>query len=127
MISLTYLGIHGFMAVIFALNVIRQRWRTKVSLGHGDKPELLTATRIFGNHNEYAPLLLLLLYVSETQGASAMFVHSIGILFTAGRLLHAIGLSIKPHGPSIYRFVGMNATFASLIACAIFLLRHAQV
>jgi uncharacterized membrane protein YecN with MAPEG domain len=124
--SILYLAIHGFMTVVLAVRVIRLRWKHKVSLGHGDKVELLTATRVFGNHNEYAPLFLLLLYACETQGASFTLVHSLGILFTFGRLSHAVGLSTRA-GPSFGRVLGMTTTFLSIAACSFFLLARARI
>lgn len=125
--SILYLALHGILSVILAIRIIRLRWKHKVSMGHGDKPDLMAATRVFGNHSEYTPLLLLLLFVSETHGASATFVHTVGIVFTLGRLTHAIGLTFRPNGRSLGRVVGMISTFTSIIACSIYLLMQSKI
>ncbi|MBN8554088.1 MAG: MAPEG family protein [Deltaproteobacteria bacterium] len=116
-----YLAIHAFLTIIFGIRIVRLRWKHKVSLGHGDKQELIAATRVFGNHNEYAPLFLILLFVLDFQNASAAFINTLGIAFTIGRISHAYALTHFV-GRSRYRVIGMVLTFGCLAAQAIALL-----
>ena len=116
-----YLAIHAFLTIILAIRVIRLRWKYKVSFHHGEQKELLIATRVFGNHNEYAPLFLILLFVLDFQSASAVLINGLGIVFTIGRLSHAIGLTYFP-GRSAGRVFGMILTFGCLTIEAIALL-----
>jgi uncharacterized membrane protein YecN with MAPEG domain len=112
-----YLAIHALLAIVLAIRVIRLRWRHRVSLGHGDQQELLTATRVFGNHNEYTPIFLILLFALDLQSAPSVLIHGLGITFTLGRISHAIGLTLGP-GKTKGRLVGMLLTFASLAVAA---------
>jgi len=113
-----YLAIHGFLTIILAVRIIRLRWRHKVSVGHGENSELMIATRVFGNHNEYAALFLILLFALDFQNTSTAAIHVLGSAFTVGRIAHAIGLSKKP-GRSFGRAVGMVLTFVSIAVASL--------
>jgi uncharacterized membrane protein YecN with MAPEG domain len=96
------------------VRVIRLRRRLAIGLGTGGDAELEQAVRGHGNFTEYAPIGLTVLASAELSGASAGWVHAIGVLLIAGRLLHAWGLS-KSSGYSIGRSTGMVTTITALI------------
>ncbi len=119
MISSYYIALHAFMMIFFAVRIIKLRWKHRVSLGHGEENELLTATRVFGNHNEYSPLFLIILFAIEFQGAPVMIIHSLASLFTLGRISHAFGL--KHNAATAGRKLGMIITFLCLGVGAVYL------
>ena len=113
-----YAGLNGFIAVALAINVSRLRGSHKVSIGTGGNPALEQATRAHGNFVENAPLVLLLMLVLALGGASAFWLHGLGIALTLGRVLHAQGLLSSP-GESPGRLLGITLTWITLIVAAI--------
>jgi uncharacterized protein len=107
--------------VVLALRIIRLRWKERVGIGSGDSLPLKAAVRVHGNFSEYVPLGLILLALVESSGASAQFMFTMGGLLFVARIFHAIGLT-KSIGVSIYRTIGVLATFAMLIVCAGYLI-----
>ena len=77
--------------------------------------------RAHGNFSEYVPLFLILLMLIETQGeVSFNFLLIICILFSYGRLAHAICFSFYDYNPFL-RISGMICTYFSLLVFAIIL------
>ena len=66
-----------------------------------------------GNFAEYAPLILLLLWLVETSAYPAWVVHGLGAALLAGRVLHAYGVS-QAREDFRFRVAGMMLTFATL-------------
>lgn len=120
-ISLIYVGLNVLLLVVLAILVIKTRMKNKVPLGDGGNESVLRAMRIHGNATEYIPVALFLLFLLEVNGAGRVFLHSMGIALTLGRVLHAYGLT-KSRGPSIGRFVGTTSTFLCLIVGSIYAL-----
>ena len=78
-------------------------------------PETLErAIRAHGNLIEYAPLFLLLLLLAEINQLDAVMLHSSGVSFFLGRLMHGIGFGFLRHSP-IMRIGGMSLTFLGFI------------
>ena len=93
------------------------RGKLNIALGDGGNPALLLAIRRHGNFIETAPFLLLLLAIVEINGAGKTWLHVIGLLLLAGRILHPIGLNAEnPTAP--LRAIGMTATVASALISA---------
>ena len=112
-----YFTAFGFLTVIHAIRVIRLRWKHRVSIGDGGVRELELMMRVFGNHSEYVPIGLILLICLEFVQAPTWHLHLCGMTLLIGRILHAIGL---PTGrPNVFRFIGMNLTFASILIASI--------
>lgn len=118
-ITALYGAIHAVFNVALAANVSRHRGKANVFLGTGDSEALLVAARRHGNHAEYVALALVLLLAAELSGGSANALHGIGAVFTLGRVLHAIGVGIKPSGP---RAAGALFTWLSIAAAGIYAL-----
>ena len=70
----------------------RERLRANVSLGDGGDPRLLVAMRRQANFVEQVPLALLLLALIELNGASQAWLHGLGLLLFASRIVHPLGL-----------------------------------
>ena len=108
----------GLLTLLHAFRVIRLRRTHRVGLGDGGRSDLLVASRIFGNHAEYAPLCLVFLVALEFVQAPGWYLHLTGSTLVLGRTLHAMGL-LKSQGHSRERVAGMMLTFASLILGAV--------
>lgn len=104
--------------------VVRQRRRHRVAIGDNGVPELVRAQRAFGNAVEYVPAALGALAILVVAGASPVLVHVIGATLFAGRVSHAIGLSLSA-GPTLGRTIGMGLTWIAWLVAAVSLLVHA--
>jgi len=126
MLSVTpiYGGLIALLFLWLSIAVIRQRARLNISVGDGGEKAMLKAMRTHANCAEYAPLGLLLMVLSEAQGAPFWLVHVLGVLLLAGRVMHAIGLGATPQITPL-RFAGMALTFTMLLAGAIASLGYA--
>lgn len=93
-IAAIYAGVNILLLLILAFRVPGMRQKHKVSLGHGENPELLRAMRAHGNAAEYIPAGLVgLTLLALLDPASPLWVlHAAGGALTLGRLLHAGGL-----------------------------------
>src|SRR5579872_7190592 len=91
-----YAGLNAILALVLAINVVRQRVATKVDMGHGGHVVLEQAQRAHGNLIEYVPIVLVLLLLLALGGLSATWLHVLGIALTVARLFHAWGLLTTP-------------------------------
>lgn len=114
-----YGALHAVFNVALAANVSRLRGKANVFLGTGDSPELLVAVRRHGNHSEYVGLALVVLLIAELAGGSDRMLHGVGAAFTLGRVLHAIGVGIKPSAP---RALGALFTWAAIAVGGVYAL-----
>ena len=87
-----YAGFCGLMLCWLALQTIKLRRANKVKLGDGGVAELQAAIRAHGNFAEYMPIVLILLFLLEYNGAHPVIIHIIGIAFMVGRYTHAKGI-----------------------------------
>ena len=119
-ITPVYLALLGMLFVPFTLRVGLYRVKNTILIGDGQDPELVRRIRGQGNFIETVPLAILLLIVMETLGASATWLHALGSLLVAGRLLHYIGLTEV--GPAVCRPIGMFSTLATYLIAPIWIL-----
>lgn len=108
-----YAALLAALFVILSLRVILLRRTAGVGLGDGGNAQLLRRQRVHANFAEYAPFTLLLMALAEWQGAPGWSLHLLGLLLTAGRLLHALGVSRTPERYGL-RVTAMSLTFAAL-------------
>jgi uncharacterized membrane protein YecN with MAPEG domain len=110
-----YLAAFGLLTILHSIRVIRLRRQHKVGIGvgTGQYPELERLVRVHGNHTEYVPMGLLLLFALEYMDAPVLFLHLVGAPLLMGRILHAGALS-RSHAGTPGRVVGMVLTFLSL-------------
>lgn len=116
-----YGALIALLGFILSMRVIRQRRGKRIGLGDGGDAALARASRVFGNFTEYAPLFVILLALAELTGVPLHWLHLYGVLFTAGRIAHALGLG-RSSGASAGRVGGMVATQLALIGLAVTLL-----
>jgi uncharacterized membrane protein YecN with MAPEG domain len=111
-----YVGANVLILLILALGVVRARAASKVILGDGGDPGLQRAIRVHGNAAEYVPAGLIgILALALLPAAPLWAVHAGGVLLTAGRILHAIGLS-NTSGRSFGRAFGTLFTWIAFLA-----------
>jgi uncharacterized membrane protein YecN with MAPEG domain len=121
-VNLSITGLYAsLLAILFvglAMNIIRLRLQFKVGIGDGGNAVLGKAIRVHGNFAEFIPLALLMLGIYELNGASPIWLHSLGAVLFIGRIFHAIGLS-KTIGVSKQRQIGMISLFTVIIILAV--------
>lgn len=117
--SAIYLAVNTLLLLYLSLRVVGRRRSAQVSLGTGGDADLEVRTRAHGNAAEYIPVTMLGLFVLAAMDAPLWMIHAIGGVFTAGRILHAIGLSatILPA-----RALGMVLTWLGMLGVALALL-----
>lgn len=104
--------------------VVRQRRRLRIGYGDGDAPELMGASRAFGNAAEYVPAGMAALVLMALVGAAPWVIHVTGAVFVLGRAIHAWGLS-RSVGATRARVFGMILTYVALLVGAVILLAYA--
>lgn len=123
-----YAGLLGLMMIPLTVHVIRGRRIYGLALGSSHF-DLQRRIRAHGNFMEYAPFFILLAGLAEYQGMPVPLVHVLGVVFVAGRLMHAYSLLIDEryeedaltHKP-VWRIAGMVSTFVVIGIIAFVLL-----
>jgi uncharacterized membrane protein YecN with MAPEG domain len=117
-ITALYAGLNALILLVLAFRVARQRGIAKVGIGTGGDERLERVSRIHGNAAENIPIVLILLGLAEACGSGPLLLHGMGIALTAGRLLHAWGLTRSPR-ESVGRASGMMLTWLALVVGAV--------
>ena len=117
-ITALYAGLLGLLMLILAFRVVAVRRATSIGLGDGGNALLFSRIRIHGNAAEYVPLALVLMLLLEINGASAGWLHVLGIALVIGRLAHAQGLTLSS-GVSPGRLIGNVLTWAVILIAAV--------
>ena len=104
------------MGLLFAVAGVRRSLGQ--SLGDGDNPRLIRASRRHGNFAENAAIFVISLALLEMLGDARVFVIGLAIVFVIGRLLHAIGLS-QTNTVNLWRIVGVVATAVAGVAVGV--------
>jgi len=101
--------------------VIRRRRHSKVAIGTADSDELSRAVRAHGNFTEVTPIFLISLLILELVDSYLWWVAILGILFIAGRILHAWSILVveAQRGSYSLRVAGMMLTVIPLAMSAI--------
>jgi uncharacterized membrane protein YecN with MAPEG domain len=106
----------GQMVLMFA--VARVRGSVHQSLGDGGDSRLLRAIRRHGNYEENAAIFIIGLALLEMMGAIRLFVIGLAAVFIAGRIAHAIGLSMEKTANPL-RVAGVIATIGVGVALGV--------
>ncbi len=122
MITLFYASLLALLMVVLALRIAALRGRAKVALGDGGNPDLHTRIRVFGNFIEWVPMILILMLLIERSAGSVYFLHAVGIVLIAARILHALSLRAELASKPLMlgRFVSTVATISCLALSAIY-------
>jgi hypothetical protein len=113
-----YAAILAALFLVLSMRVISQRRQAQVEIGAGEDRELLRRMRVHANFTEYAPFAIVLLALSESLKAPSIWLHLLGLVLVAGRVLHAYALSQSPHILR-YRVLGMVLTFGVIATSAL--------
>lgn len=116
-----YAALLALLFVALGIRIIRLRRRLKIGIGDAGNERMLRAMRVHANFAEYVPLALIMILLTELQGAAPLFVHALGLCLLAGRLSHAWGVS-QTREKFIWRVAGMAMTFTTLLSAALYLL-----
>lgn len=92
-----------------------QRFRAKVSLGHGADKALECRIRTQANFVEYTPLILIVMGLAEANGAPATAMWALAAALVLGRAAHAFGML---GGPLRARQLGILLTWLALLGGA---------
>lgn len=113
-ITALYAAIFGVLALVLSNIVSAQRAKANISIMHGDNMQLALWIRRHGNLVETIPLALILMGLSETLGMPAMWLHAMGLLLLASRLIHVVGLNTdRPAAP--LRIIGGSGTQLAML------------
>jgi uncharacterized membrane protein YecN with MAPEG domain len=113
-----YAGLLAIIMVVLLGNVGRLRSKKGVALGDNGDSDLIIANRQHMNFVECVPLALILLAVVEANGAPRGWVHALGILLLASRLIHPFGITPVTMN-TICRIVGSGGSILMVVAAAI--------
>ncbi|MCR9113110.1 MAG: MAPEG family protein [Rhodobacteraceae bacterium] len=121
-----YAGLLALLFVALSARVIVQRRRAHVSVGDGNDQSLRQKMRVHANFAEYTPIGLVLLGLTELQGAPYWVVHLLGLMLLTGRLAHAAGMGASPQRLS-FRVTGMVLTLAMITLAGLANVFHALI
>lgn len=124
-VTALYASILAIAAVILAILVSAHRGKLGVALMDGGNPDLMASIRRHGNFTENVPFAVLLMALAEARGMPAFWLHGIGILLLAARLIHVFGINAhQPANP--LRIAGTVGTHVCVLGAAVFLLWSLQ-
>jgi uncharacterized protein len=104
-------------------HVTMLRAKTGISILDGGNTGLAERIRRHGNFAETVPMVLLLMAVAELLGTAPTWLHAIGLLLVAGRILHPLGLKHDQPAAVLRIMGGAATTVATLIAAGNIALR----
>ena len=116
--ALIYLVMFILIFIALTVAVIRQRRGKQIGIGDGGDKTLARWVRVHGNFVECATFGIPAIFGLVLAGSPPWPVHVVAVLFIAGRLAHAQGLSGSA-GASIGRAAGMVLTWAALVSACI--------
>jgi len=123
-ITATYAALNALVFLALSWHVIAYRRAKLISLGDTGDKALLKRMRAQANAAEYMPIALILLALTEANGAPPLATHALGLALLTGRILHPLGFAATPQ-KIILRQIGMLLTLAMMALSALGLLAHA--
>ena len=117
-----YAALLGIILLVLSIRVVAVvRAKGNVLYGDGGNPDYTTVVRAQANFIEYVPLIIILIGFAEAGGTSDTWIHAMGAGLVVGRVLHPMGLKNDP-GINVFRFIGTNLTWITLLAASILVL-----
>ena len=116
-----YAALLGIQMIILTVRVIMLRSSLDISLGDGGNPDLLERVRGHGNFSEFVPLALILIALVELGGLAVFWVHILGMVLVASRVIQPFGLRADVTTTPL-RIIGNSASFAVIMAASLILL-----
>ncbi|MCX7560917.1 MAPEG family protein [Sulfitobacter sp. F26204] len=118
-----YAALTALVFLVLSWRVIQYRRASSISLGDTGDKNLLKRMRAQANCAEYSPIALILLMLTELNGAPAIAIHLMGIALVAGRVLHPLGFASTPQ-KIVLRQLGMLLTLGMIAFSALGLIGH---
>jgi uncharacterized membrane protein YecN with MAPEG domain len=101
--------VNGAILLVLTVRVVVMRRRDGIVLGDNDDRVMTKAIRGQANAAEQIPMGLILIGLIELQGGGTMVLAALAVMFSIGRLMHAIYFAV--HGTTWrLRFYGMLLT-----------------
>ena len=116
MITAFYASLLTLLLCVLALKVIKARRYHKVGYADGGITDMQVVRAAHSNAVDYIPITVILLFFLEYQGAAAWLIHSVGVVFILGRLIHARSILAKDFKG---RVRGMQITIWVMITLAV--------
>jgi uncharacterized membrane protein YecN with MAPEG domain len=116
-----YAALGTLLVLILALRVSAIRHGKRVEFGDGGDQGVLRRIRAHANAIENLPLALLLLLLLELNQTQPLLLHVCGCVLIAGRVLHALGMSVSSGG-QFGRFTGTLLTWGVMMVMSVLLL-----
>ncbi len=124
MITALYASLLALWLVFLSFRVIALRGSPVfafLNINTDDEEMLQRAVRAHGNLTEYAPMMVILLYLLEQSSANPSTLHALGLSFLAGRLMHGICFGFLRSSMPL-RIGGTVLTLTPLLSAAALLL-----
>ena len=122
-ITAIYAALLAILGVGLSVYVSVNRGTYAVALGDGGNAQLQLIIRRHANFTESVPLALIVLGLAEAGGLSPLWLHGVGGLLLASRLIHPFGLSFT-NPTSLPRVAGaVGTSVATGIAAGAILLQ----
>ena len=120
-ITAIYAGLLAIFALVLSARAGGYRGKAQVSILYGDPINWELAQRVRAHQNflEYVPIILILMGVSELNGAGATMLHSVGALLIVARIAHLVGLK-HDNMAHIGRLIGAGGTALITLVLAIY-------
>ena len=125
MITALYASLLTLWLVLLSFRVIALRGSHVfgfLNVDTSDDDRLQRAIRAHGNLTEYAPMMVIVLYLLEVSGADTTTLHSLGLSFLLGRLMHGVCFGFMKSSMPL-RIGGTALTLAPLLIAAVLLFR----
>lgn len=115
-ITALYASLLALLMLALAATVVYFRLQRNTLAGDDGSSLFHSVIRAHANLVEYAPLAMVLMLIAELNAVSGIFLHTIGIVFTLGRVGHAYGMLRAEGDMHPARAAG---TFISWLAIAV--------
>jgi uncharacterized membrane protein YecN with MAPEG domain len=109
-----YASILTLLMMVLGARVSILRAKVGVSLLDGGKPELLERIRRHANLTENLPMAIVLMGIAEAQGAGVIYMHAMGLILLAARLVHPFGIKHDDNKQPL-RAVGATGTAITML------------
>jgi uncharacterized protein len=122
-ITALYAAPLALLMTAMSIHVTMLRAKTKISLLDGGNHQLTERIRRHGNFVENVPMVLILMLIAEMLGASGTWLHAIGGILAAGRLIHIFGIRYDKADAMPRIFGGGMTSLATVLAAGNILAR----
>ncbi|MFA0567648.1 MAG: MAPEG family protein [Vibrio gallaecicus] len=113
MVTALYASLLTVLMIWLAFEVIKQRKLNQIAHADGGIESLQIARSAQSNAMDYIPITVILMGLLEMNGANVWFIHTTGLVFIIGRIIHAKGIL----GRSLTgRKQGMIMTLLSMVS-----------